>query len=167
MKANPATPNQLSWRLRDLIKKSGWSVVEVSRRAHVERYFIYDVLAGKSSNPSAVKLARIAKVLGVPLDALVNPPENQAPAVAHKIKSDAGEPCFAPVDQFVKLNQGNTLRPVDDVLRDVLIHAITFCGGNKTQAADSLGMGRTTFYRKMGMVRELLPQKPKKDNGGE
>jgi transcriptional regulator of acetoin/glycerol metabolism len=64
-------------------------------------------------------------------------------------------------DHFLTLTEGDKLRPLDDVLQDVLLHAVSFCGGNKTQAADGLGMSRTTFYRKLGVLRELLSEKRK------
>ena len=58
----------------------------------------------------------------------------------------------------VRLTERNKLRPLDDVLQDIFQHAINFCEGNKTAAADGLGIGRSTFYRKMGAYGELLSQ---------
>jgi len=71
------------------------------------------------------------------------------------------------LNNAVTLTEGDKLRPLDDVLQDVFQHAIKFCDGNKTEAADGLGIGRTTFYRKMGTLGELVSQlhrekKPKK-----
>ncbi len=59
---------------------------------------------------------------------------------------------------FIQMTEGNTLRPLDDVLQEVFSHAVEFCAGNKSAAADGLGISRTTFYRKMGAHRELLSQ---------
>ncbi len=73
-----------------------------------------------------------------------------------------GKTTRKPSDHYVQLTQGDALRPVDDVLDDVFAHAIAFCDGNKTQAAAGLGMGRTTFYRKIGAHRELLSQERKR-----
>ncbi len=58
----------------------------------------------------------------------------------------------------INVTEGHKLRPLDDVLLDVFTHAIEFCDGNKSQAADGLGIGRTTLYRKMGVLRQLLSQ---------
>ena len=65
-------------------------------------------------------------------------------------------------DHFLKLTEGDKLRPLDDVLQDVLLHAVSFCGGNKTQAADALEMSRTTFYRKLGVLRNYFPTSAKR-----
>jgi DNA-binding NtrC family response regulator len=61
-------------------------------------------------------------------------------------------------DHFLKLTKGAKLRPLDDVLQDVLLHAVTYCGGNKTQAADALEISRATLYRKLGVLGELLSE---------
>jgi transcriptional regulator with XRE-family HTH domain len=158
MKANLATSNPISRCLRDAIKKSGMSVAEISGRANVGQFFIYDVVAGKSRNPSAVKLARIAEVLGVPLEVLVNARANEASEV-HDDKKSAAEARFIMLsDHFIKLNEGDTLRPLDDVLHDVLLHAVKWCNNDKAQAARALGIGRTALYRKLGMHHEVLSQ---------
>ena len=65
-------------------------------------------------------------------------------------------------DDLPKLTEGDKLRRLDDVLQDVLLHAVSFCGSNKTQAADALGMRRSTFYRKLGVLRELLSEEHKR-----
>jgi len=142
-------------------RQSGLSVQEVSRRAQVVNYFIFDVIAGKNSNPSAVKLARIAKVLEVSLDELMNPPEKKESNVRY-VKKGVEAPVVNPADIFIKLNKGDKLRPFDDLLQGVFINAVKFCNGNKTQAADGLGMSRSRFYRRMGAQHELLSQKQKK-----
>lgn len=166
MTSNPALPNPLSRHLRDLIKKSGWSAQEVSRRTQVGNYFIYDVISGKNSNPSAVKLARIAKVLGIPLDELMNPPVKKESNVRHMKQENVEVPIFKPFDIFIKLNKGDRLRPFDDVLQDILINALRFCNGNKTKAADELGMSRPRFYRRVGAHRELLSNYTAKSSRG-
>ena len=45
---------------------------ELARRAEVKSSFIYDVLNGRSHNPSTLQLARIAQSLNVPLSMLVS-----------------------------------------------------------------------------------------------
>jgi phage repressor protein C with HTH and peptisase S24 domain len=47
------------------------SSTELAKRADVKKSFIYDVLSGKSANPSPLKLARLAHVMGVTLSSLV------------------------------------------------------------------------------------------------
>lgn len=53
------------------MKKRGLASAELARRADVLTSFIYDVISGKSSNPSTVKLARVADALGTSLTYLV------------------------------------------------------------------------------------------------
>jgi transcriptional regulator with XRE-family HTH domain len=158
MTSNDETPNLLRVRLCDAIKKSGWSFAEVCRRAEVGNVFIYDVLSGKSRNPTAAKLARIAKVLGMSLDELMKAPENAISAAQHENKSDVESLFITLSNHVIKLNEGNKLRPLDEVLQDIYVHAIKFCGGNITQAADGLGMSRAGFYRKIRTHRKLRPQ---------
>jgi transcriptional regulator of acetoin/glycerol metabolism len=70
-------------------------------------------------------------------------------------KRSTGRTC----ERCVNLTEDDKLRPLDDVLQDVFAYAIQFCEGNKTEAADGLGLSRTTFYRKMGVLRELLSER--------
>lgn len=49
------------------MKKKGVSSAELARRAGLKTSFLYDVISGKSANPSTVKLARVADSLGVSL----------------------------------------------------------------------------------------------------
>ena len=55
--------------------------------------------------------------------------------------------------------EDDKLRPLKDVIQDVIIQAIAFCDGNKTQAADELGIARSSLYRKVGAYKEYLSQK--------
>lgn len=59
--------NSIGQRLRMEMKKRGVSSVELAARADVKTSFLYDVISGKSANPSSVKLARVAESLGVSL----------------------------------------------------------------------------------------------------
>lgn len=58
-------------RLKYEMKRRGVTSSELARRADVKTSFIYDVISGKSANPSTVKLARVAESLGVSLMDLV------------------------------------------------------------------------------------------------
>lgn len=59
--------NGIGQRLRQEMKKRGVSSVELARLADVKTSFLYDVISGKSANPSSIKLARVAESLGVSL----------------------------------------------------------------------------------------------------
>jgi transcriptional regulator with XRE-family HTH domain len=71
IKAVPATVNPIGQRLRLEMKKRGVASAELAKKAGVKTSFIYDVVSGKSANPSTVKLARVAGALGVDLMYLV------------------------------------------------------------------------------------------------
>lgn len=45
---------------------------ELARRAEVKSSFVYDVLSGRSENPSTLQLSRLAASLHIPLSILVN-----------------------------------------------------------------------------------------------
>jgi phage repressor protein C with HTH and peptisase S24 domain len=53
------------------MKNKGVTSTELAKRADVKTSFIYDIVSGKSTNPSTVKLARVAETLGVDLSYLV------------------------------------------------------------------------------------------------
>lgn len=54
-------------RLRRELDRRNLSAVELARSAGVKTSFLYDILNGKSTNPSTVKLAQVAESLGVNL----------------------------------------------------------------------------------------------------
>jgi transcriptional regulator with XRE-family HTH domain len=54
-------------RLRQLIKERGTTARAVSRDIGTNDTLIRDILSGKSANPQAITMARIAEALGVPL----------------------------------------------------------------------------------------------------
>lgn len=64
--------NIIGQRLKAEMKKSGISAAELARRSGVLTSFIYDIISGKSSNPSIIKLARVADSLGLNLPYLVS-----------------------------------------------------------------------------------------------
>lgn len=75
-------PNPIGQRLKHEMKKRGITSAELAKRADVKTSFIYDVLSGKSTNPSTVKLARVADGLGISLTQLVEQATGHAPALA-------------------------------------------------------------------------------------
>ena len=60
-------PVSIGQRLKQAIIKHGMPISELARRAEVKPTFIYDIITGKSSNPSTIKLARVAINLGTNL----------------------------------------------------------------------------------------------------
>ena len=71
--------NIIGQRLKYEMKKRGISSAELSKRADVKTSFIYDIISGKSTNPSTVKLARVADALGISLEYLVDSGNNSSP----------------------------------------------------------------------------------------
>lgn len=73
------TASPIGERLRMEMKKRGVTSAELARRADVKMSFLYDIMSGKSANPSTVKLARVADMLGVSLAYLVGNTSNPHP----------------------------------------------------------------------------------------
>jgi phage repressor protein C with HTH and peptisase S24 domain len=65
----PVSPSTISigQRLSHEMRKRGITSTVLARQAEVRASFIYDIISGKSANPSTIKLARVAKSLGVSL----------------------------------------------------------------------------------------------------
>lgn len=83
--------NPIGERLRLEMKKRGMTSVDLAKRADVKMSFIYDVISGKSANPSTVKLARVADVLGVNLNYLAGHTNDPAPVHSPYVsRSDEG-----------------------------------------------------------------------------
>ncbi|MCU7611795.1 ECH_1013 family putative transcriptional regulator [Anaplasma capra] len=58
-------------RIRSQMDRIGINARELADKASVGKSFVYDILSGKSSNPTSKKLMAIAEVLQVPLAYLV------------------------------------------------------------------------------------------------
>jgi phage repressor protein C with HTH and peptisase S24 domain len=67
MKHATNIPNSIGGRLKYEMRKQALTSTELARRAEVKTSFIYDVISGKSANPSTIKLARVADSLGISL----------------------------------------------------------------------------------------------------
>lgn len=63
---------QIGERLRLLMAERGLSATQLAKNADVKPSFIYDVIHGKSTNPSVVKLAQIATAMGVDIASLLS-----------------------------------------------------------------------------------------------
>lgn len=66
-------------RLRSELDRRGLTAVELARNAGVKTSFIYDILNGKSTNPSTVKLAQVAEALGLNLAYLAGSGDAKSP----------------------------------------------------------------------------------------
>lgn len=66
-------------RLRRLMAERGLNAAQLAKNANVKPSFIYDVIHGKSTNPSIVKLAQIAEVMDVDIASLVGGQEKYTP----------------------------------------------------------------------------------------
>ena len=62
---------KLKMRLRRLREANGWTQVELAKKARVTQALISQLEAGKKASPSVVPLLRIARALGVTVEALV------------------------------------------------------------------------------------------------
>ena len=62
---------QLIERIKARTRQLGLNTLQVAERAGVNRSFLYDILRGRSANPSAENLARVAGALRVDLDWLL------------------------------------------------------------------------------------------------
>lgn len=82
MPASKNLSNPIGSRLKTEMKKRGFTSTELARRSGVLTSFIYDIISGKSSNPSTVKLARVAEALGISLTYLVSGAETDPAAVS-------------------------------------------------------------------------------------
>lgn len=63
--------HSLSSQLREAIRRKGLSANELARQAEVRPSFVYDILNGKSHNPSTVKMAKVCQILGTSLNQLM------------------------------------------------------------------------------------------------
>lgn len=80
--ASASDTNFIGQRLRLEMKQQGVSSADLAKRAGVKTSFLYDIISGKSANPSTVKLARVADILGVSLTYLVGGAEHPKTAAA-------------------------------------------------------------------------------------
>ena len=72
MSSQPSPTNAIGPRLKAEMVKRGVTSIDLAKRADVKTSFIYDIISGKSANPSTVKLARVADALGINLSLLAS-----------------------------------------------------------------------------------------------
>lgn len=63
-------------RLKEEMKRMGINARELSGMAKVGKSFVYDILSGKSTNPTTHKITAVAKVLGVSVPYLTSGSSN-------------------------------------------------------------------------------------------
>lgn len=69
----------IAQRLRLQMVQKGISSADLAARADVKTSFLYDIMNGKSTNPSTIKLARVADALGVSLTYLAGHIDSPSP----------------------------------------------------------------------------------------
>ncbi len=74
--------NPIADRLMHAMRTQGLSSAEIAKRAGVKTSFLYDILRGKSTNPSTIKLAQVAHALGISLAYLAGNMEGELDNVA-------------------------------------------------------------------------------------
>lgn len=68
-------------RLKTQMATMGISASQLARRANLRPSFLYDIISGKSTNPSIIKLDRIASQLGVSLAYLISREAGSRPTI--------------------------------------------------------------------------------------
>jgi transcriptional regulator with XRE-family HTH domain len=79
MTVRHSASNIIGIRLKMEMARQGLTSVELARRADVKTSFIYDILNGKSANPSPVKLAKLAESLHCSIAYLIGSVEDPKP----------------------------------------------------------------------------------------
>lgn len=79
------TQTVIAKKLKNLLAERGMTAAELARIAEVRTSFVYDVLSGKSLNPSTFTLARVANALAIPLHELAG--AEPIPASGHGVSS--------------------------------------------------------------------------------
>lgn len=100
--------SMISHRLKQILSDRGLTATELSRMSDVRVSFIYDVLSGKSQNPSIITLSKIANSLAIPLNELSG---NEKPAIGsgHSSKLSQSYAAIAKLDVEVSAGGGSQL----------------------------------------------------------
>lgn len=103
----PSSRSPIGERLRMEMKKRGVTSADLAKRADVKMSFLYDIISGKSANPSTIKLARVAHVLGVSLNYLVGSSNNPSPSPLAPIPADTDYVAIPRVNVQVSAHGGH------------------------------------------------------------
>jgi transcriptional regulator with XRE-family HTH domain len=102
--------NPIGTRLKYEMKKRGVTSSELARRAEVKTSFIYDIISGKSANPSTIKLARVADGLGVSLAYLAGHSQQESPSLSDIYHAD--DSCICVPRLAIDMTQGSNITSV-------------------------------------------------------
>ncbi len=95
----------LGKRLKFFMEQLSVSGLELAQRAGVKPSFIYDIINGKSANPSAVKLNHVARSLGIGMEELMS----------SSLRSLGEEITYAPAgDDYVSITPATGILPNGD-----------------------------------------------------
>ncbi len=83
--------NPIGQRLKLEMRKRGMSSVDLASKADVKTSFLYDVISGKSANPSSIKLARVAESLGINLSYLAGTSDSPTEGYQFTLPADTAE----------------------------------------------------------------------------
>jgi phage repressor protein C with HTH and peptisase S24 domain len=83
--------NPIGQRLKLEMRKRGISSVDLASKADVKTSFLYDVISGKSANPSSIKLARVAESLGINLSYLAGTSDSPTDGYQFSLPADHAE----------------------------------------------------------------------------
>jgi transcriptional regulator with XRE-family HTH domain len=86
-------------RLKKVMAQQHISSMELAKRAGLKPSFVYDILNGKSANPSSVKLVKIAETLGIDLYYLLGKEESHTTLGAFQAPSDSE---FVAISTFIQ-----------------------------------------------------------------
>lgn len=76
-------------RLQDQMQKMQINARELAEKAHVGRSFVYDILSGKSLNPTTKKLSAVADVLGVDVPFLLGQKTQNSKQAQNSLKENS------------------------------------------------------------------------------
>lgn len=111
-KNTPGYSNTIGFKLKAEMTKTGISAAELARRSGVLTSFIYDILNGKSSNPSIIKLAHVAEALGVSLHYLVHGELEKNPTNNRRSDIDRNEAIYISIPHIKLSSSTNTKKGI-------------------------------------------------------
>ncbi len=86
----------IAHRLKEVMSKQRISSMELAKRAGLKPSFVYDILNGKSENPSSVKLVKIAETLGIDLYYLLGKEESHTNLLSQSVPPESEFVAIAP-----------------------------------------------------------------------
>ncbi len=130
--------NVIASRLRSVMQQKGINSSELAKRSDVKPSFVYDILNGKSTNPSTVKLSKVADTLGISLSFLVGKDDERA------------TPSFHPAQELAATPSGEYV-----AISSLLVHGF-LGGGNFNPVEQHVG----PYYFRKSWLRDRLRVNP-------